>query len=245
MTNYKLTLCYDGTRYDGWQRQGNTQNTIQAALENALTDVLGAPVEAAASGRTDAGVHALEQVVSFRAETDMSADEILCKLRQRLPSDIGALSLEEAHPRFHARLSCAGKTYVYRIWNSDTPCVFERKYVYILPDRLDTDAMRRAAQGLCGTNDYASFCSAKRMKHSTVRTVDGIGLQRMGDELRLTFSGDGFLYNMVRIMTGTLIEVGLGKLTPEDMAGIISARDRSAAGFTAPAKGLFLHSVRY
>ncbi len=245
MTNYKLTLCYDGTGYNGWQRQGNTKNTLQETLETALAGILGAPAEAAASGRTDEGVHALGQVVSFRADTALPADEILCQLRSRLPADMGALSLEIAPPRFHARLSCKGKIYVYRVWNSVAPCVFERRYVYQVPEPLDEPAMRAAAAALCGTHDYRSFCAAKKMKHSTVRTVESIDLTRRGHELRLTFTGDGFLYNMVRILTGTLLDVGLGRRSAAEMPAILAAGDRAAAGPTAPARGLFLESVRY
>ena len=245
MTNYKLTLCYDGTGYNGWQRQGNTKNTLQETLETALAGILGAPAEAAASGRTDEGVHALGQVVSFRADTALPTDEILCQLRSRLPADIGALSLEIAPPRFHARLSCKGKIYVYRVWNSVAPCVFERRYVYQVPEPLDEPAMRAAAAALCGTHDYRSFCAAKKMKHSTVRTVESIDLTRRGHELRLTFTGDGFLYNMVRILTGTLLDVGLGRRSAAEMPAILAAGDRAAAGPTAPARGLFLESVRY
>ena len=245
MTNYKLTLCYDGTGYNGWQRQGNTKNTLQETLETALAGIFGAPVEAAASGRTDEGVHALGQVVSFRADTALPTDEILCQLRSRLPADMGALSLEIAPPRFHARLSCKGKIYVYRVWNSVAPCVFERRYVYQVPEPLDEPAMRAAAAALCGTHDYRSFCAAKKMKHSTVRTVESIDLTRRGHELRLTFTGDGFLYNMVRILTGTLLDVGLGRRSAAEMPAILAAGDRAAAGPTAPARGLFLESVRY
>ena len=245
MTNYKLTLCYDGTGYNGWQRQGNTKNTLQETLETALAGILGAPAEAAASGRTDEGVHALGQVVSFRADTALPTDEILCQLRSRLPADMGALSLEIAPPRFHARLSCKGKIYVYRVWNSVAPCVFERRYVYQVPEPLDEPAMRVAAAALCGTHDYRSFCAAKKMKHSTVRTVESIDLTRRGHELRLTFTGDGFLYNMVRILTGTLLDVGLGRRSAAEMPAILAAGDRAAAGPTAPARGLFLESVRY
>ena len=245
MTNYKLTLCYDGTGYNGWQRQGNTKNTLQETLETALAGILGAPAEAAASGRTDEGVHALGQVVSFRADTALPADEILCQLRSRLPADMGALSLEIAPPRFHARLSCKGKIYVYRVWNSASPCVFERRYVYQVSEPLDEPAMRVAAAALCGTHDYRSFCAAKKMKHSTVRTVESIDLTRRGHELRLTFTGDGFLYNMVRILTGTLLDVGLGSRSAAEMPAILAAGDRAAAGPTAPARGLFLESVRY
>jgi tRNA pseudouridine38-40 synthase len=245
MINYKLVLCYDGTRYNGWQKQGNTKNTIQETVETALGGVFGSPVEAAASGRTDEGVHALGQVVSFRAGSALSEDEILRELRRRLPADIGVISLEKAPPRFHARLSCRRKTYVYRVWNSDAPCVFERKYVLIEPGELDVDAMRAAAAAMVGTHDYISFCSAKHMKHSSVRTVNSISIDRQGSELRFTFIGDGFLYNMVRIMVGTLLEVGLGRRDAADIPGILSARDRSAAGPTAPAKGLFLQGVEY
>lgn len=245
MTNYKLTLCYDGTGYNGWQRQGNTKNTLQETLETALAGILGAPAEAAASGRTDEGVHALGQVVSFRADTALPADEILCQLRSRLPADMGALSLEIAPPRFHARLSCKGKIYVYRVWNSVAPCVFERRYVYQVPEPLDEPAMCAAAAALCGTHDYRSFCAAKKMKHSTVRTVESIDLTRRGHELRLTFSADGFLYNMVRILTGTLLDVGLGRRSAAEMPAILAAGNRAAAGPTAPARGLFLESVQY
>lgn len=245
MAVYKLVLRYDGTRYRGWQKQGNTENTIQGILEKALSDILGQPIDAAGSGRTDEGVHARMQVVSFHAKTDLAAGDILRALRGALPSDIGAVSLEEAPPRFHARLSCAGKTYVYRIWNSPEPCVFERRYVYVLPGELDMDAMRNAAALLCGTHDYAAFCSAKRMKHSTVRTVESIEITRQGQEVRITYSGSGFLYNMVRILTGTLIEVGQGKRRPGDMPVILDSLDRQNAGPTAPAKGLFLWEVRY
>ena len=243
--NFKLTLCYDGTRYDGWQRQGNTKNTIQEILEDALSGIFGAPTEAAGSGRTDEGVHALGQVVSFRADSEMSADDILCKLREALPQDIGALELEEAPPRFHARLSARSKTYVYHVWNSNAPCVFQRRYTYIFRRPLDADAMRQAAELLCGTHDFASFCSAKHMKHSTERTITDINIARQDDEYVFTYTGDGFLYNMVRIITGTLLSIGAGERKAEDINAVLAARDRSAAGPTAPAKGLFLARVDY
>ena len=155
------------------------------------------------------------------------------------------LSLEEAAPRFHARLSCRGKTYVYRVWNSETPNVFERRYVCALPQPLDTAAMQRAAAPLCGTHDYTSFCANRRMKKSAVRTVDAITVERWGEEVRLTFSGDGFLYHMVRILAGTLLEVGLGQRDADTMPDILAARDRAAAGPAAPARGLILWETRY
>ena len=191
------------------------------------------------------GVHARMQTASFRAKPARPAPELLRQLRARLPGDIGVLTLEEAAPRFHARLSCRGKTYVYRIWNSETPNVFERRYVCALPQPLDTAAMQRAAAPLCGTHDYTSFCANRRMKKSAVRTVDAITVERRGEEVRLTFSGDGFLYHMVRILTGTLLEVGLGQRDAGTMADILAARDRSAAGPAAPARGLILWETRY
>lgn len=245
MPNFCMTLSYDGTRYNGWQRQGNTPDTIQGRLEAVLSDLLDQPVEVAGSGRTDAGVHARMQTASFRARTDLPAPELLRQLRARLPGDIGVLTLTEAAPRFHARLSCRSKTYVYRVWNSETPNVFERRYVYALAQPLDTAAMQRAAALLCGTHDYTSFCANRRMKKSAVRTVNAITVERLGEEVRLTFSGDGFLYHMVRILTGTLLEVGLGQRDADTMPAILAARDRSAAGPTAPARGLILWETRY
>ena len=245
MQNYKLTLCYDGTRYKGWQRQGNTPGTIQEKLETILSRMLEQPVELAASGRTDAGVHARRQVCSFRAETRLTPEELLRELRVHLPEDIGAISLETAPPRFHARLSCKEKTYLYRIWNSDVPEVFQRRFVLPLPEPLDQAAMEQAAALLCGKHDFAAFCSVKNSKKSTVRKLRRISILREGDELRLYFTGDGILYNMVRILTGTLLEVGLGLRRPEDMSAILASRDRSQAGPTAPAKGLTLWAVEY
>ncbi len=245
MPNYKLRLCYDGTRYRGWQKQGNTEKTVQGKLEAALSRLLSQEVEVAGCGRTDAGVHAREQVCSFRAETGLSCEELLAALRRALPEDIGALSLEIAPPRFHARLSCKEKTYVYRIWNSETPNVFERRYLLPVHEALDVDAMKKAAALLCGRHDFAAFCSLKRSKKSAVRELRSLEILREGEELRLVFTGDGFLYNMVRILTGTLLEVGRGERSPEDMPSILASGDRAQAGPTAPAQGLTLWRVSY
>ena len=160
MRNFKLTLCYDGGRYDGWQRQGNSDNTIQGKLEVLLTRLLSQSVEVAGSGRTDAGVHALGQVCSFRAETELTCAELLREIRRYLPEDIGALSLEEAETRFHARLSCREKTYVYRIWNSEEPNVFERRWMVSVPGSLDLDAMRRSASRLPATAFCTTWCAS-------------------------------------------------------------------------------------
>lgn len=245
MPNYRLTLCYDGTRYNGWQRQGNTGDTIQGKVEAALTEILSQPVEVAGSGRTDAGVHARAQVASFRAKTKLPPETILAQLRQALPGDIGAISLTEAAPRFHARLNCRRKTYVYRIWNSAAPDVFQRRYRLMEPRPLDLNAMRRAADALCGEHDFTSFCANRRMKKSAVRRIDSIDILLDGEEVRLVFTGNGFLYHMVRILAGTLLEVGLGERAPEEMADILAAKNRDRAGKTAPAKGLVLDRVEY
>ena len=245
MKNYSLALCYDGTRYKGWQKQGNTDDTVQAKLEALLSRLLEQDTEVAGSGRTDAGVHARRQVCSFRADTALSCDELLALIRRYLPEDIGALELSEASPRFHARLSCREKTYVYRVWNSAEPNVFERRYMYALPDELDTDAMRAAAALLLGTHDFTAFCSDRHMKKSAVRELREIRIDRAGNELRFELTGDGFLYNMVRIIVGTLLEVGLGKRSAASVFEALEAKDRSLAGFTAPAHALILWDVRY
>lgn len=245
MYTYRLTLTYDGSRYNGWQKQGNTKNTIQEKLETLLTRLLGEEIEVAGSGRTDAGVHAMGQVVSFHCTHKQDCTALLSEIRRYLPEDIGAVSLSEAAPRFHARLNAVGKTYVYRIWNSDAPNVFERKYMYTVPDALDLEAMETAAADLIGTHDFMSFCANKRMKKSTVRTIQSIRMERLGNELRFTVTGDGFLYNMVRILVGTLLEVGMGKRDPHSMSALLDAKDRAQAGYLVPPHGLRLEEVYY
>ena len=245
MPNFKLTLCYDGGRYDGWQRQGNSENTIQGKLEALLTRLLEQSVEVAGSGRTDAGVHALGQVCSFRAETELGCAALLREIRCYLPEDIGAISLEEAEPRFHARLSCREKTYVYRIWNSDEPNVFERRWMLSHPAPLDLDAMRKAAAQLVGEHDFSTFCANRRMKKTAVRNLKRIDIARSGGEIRIALTADGFLYHMVRIIVGTLLEVGEGKREASEISAALEACDRMEAGPTAPAQGLTLWQVKY
>ena len=245
MRNFRLCLCYDGSRYRGWQKQGNTPGTIQEKLETLLSRLLEQPVELNASGRTDAGVHARRQTCSFRADTELSCRELLALIQRHLPEDIGALSLSEADPRFHARLSCREKTYVYYIWNSPAPNVFRRRYSYTWPEALDTAAMKEAAALLLGRHDFRSFCSSAKLKKSSVRELRDIRITRQGKLLCLRFTGNGFLYNMVRILVGTLLEVGSGQRSAADMSRILDARDRQAAGFTAPAQGLFLWEQKY
>ena len=245
MRNFMLTLCYDGSRYDGWQRQGNSDNTIQGKLEALLSRLLEQPVEVAGSGRTDAGVHALSQVCSFRAETDEDCGTILRQIRRYLPEDIGAIELKEAPPRFHARLNCKEKTYVYRIWNSEEPNVFERRWMLAAPQELDLEAMRRAAAALVGEHDFSAFCANRHMKKTAVRRLKSIEITRMDGEIRIALTADGFLYHMARILVGTLLEVGEGKRAAEDMTAVLASCDRMEAGPTAPAHALTLWSVKY
>lgn len=245
MRNFKLLLAYDGSRYKGWQRLGDTDNTIQGKLEYVLSRMVNAPVEAIGSGRTDAGAHAAGQTANFHADTDMSADEICAYLRQYLPEDIGVLSVEEVDDRFHSRFHAVQKTYLYRIWTSEKPCVFERKYVWPVSAQIDLCAMRRAADYFLGTHDFTSFCSNKHFKKSAVRTIYGLDIEQTDTELRFTVTGDGFLYNMVRIMVGTLLAVGKGERAPEDIPVILESKIREQAGETVPAKGLCLMEVVY
>lgn len=245
MHTYRLTLCYDGSRYNGWQKQGNTKNTIQEKLETLLTRLTGEEVEVNGSGRTDAGVHAMGQVASFRTAAPQDCAALLADIRRYLPEDIGAVSLTEASPRFHARLNATGKTYVYRVWTSDCPNVFERKFLYTVTEPLDLEDMKAAAAQLMGTHDFMSFCANKRMKKSTVRTITELRMEQLGPELRFTVTGDGFLYNMVRILVGTLLEVGMGKRSPDSIPALLEAKDRSQAGYLVPPHGLRLEAVYY
>lgn len=245
MRNFKVVLQYDGTRYQGWQRQISTDNTIQGKIEALLSKMCDTPVEIQGAGRTDAGVHAYGQVANFHIETEKTAEEVMVYMNTYLPDDISVISCEEKPERFHSRLNAKGKVYQYRIWNSDRKPVFVRKYVHQVPGELDVQAMRQAATLLIGTHDYQSFTSTKRGKKSTVRTVTSIDIEREGEELVFTFKGDGFLYHMVRIMMGTLIETGLGLRKAEEIPQILEAKDRSKAGHLIPANGLTLLEVVY
>lgn len=246
--NYRLLVKYDGTRYNGWQRQGATDNTIQGKLEDVISKMCGTHIEITGSGRTDAGVHAMGQVANFRADTDLSVEEIKVYLNRYLPEDIAVTKVSIASERFHSRFCAKKKTYLYRIYTGDNKPVFDKRYVYVPEDlvrELDITAMKKAAQHLVGVHDFKSFCGNKHMKKSTVREICSIDFCEKEDELCIYFCGNGFLQNMVRILTGTLIDVGVHKISPEDMQTILSGRDRSLAGGMAPAKGLTLLEVEY
>lgn len=245
MRNFKMILQYEGTRYQGWQRQETSENTIQGKLETLLSKMCGHKVEVQGSGRTDAGVHAAGQVANAHLETDRSPQEILEYMNSYLPEDIAVVAVEEVGERFHSRLNAKGKTYCYRVINSPLPHVFERKFTYRVEERLNIEAMKAAAKLLCGTHDFAAFTSAKKSKKSTVRTVEEIWIEEWKDEIFFYFTGNGFLFHMVRILMGTLIEVGLGKREVFEMTEILASGKRERAGALVPAKGLTLLNVRY
>jgi len=244
LRNLRLDICYDGTRYRGWQRLKGVDNTIQGKLEQTLSRILGEEIEIHGSGRTDAGAHAQGQVANFHCGSTMSCDEILQQLRRYLPEDIGIYSCREVSERFHARLNARTKTYQYRIWNSESPAVFDRRFVWVEPSALNIEQMRQAAAYFIGEHDFSAFCANKKMKKSTVRRVDCVEIRQVGPEIRLVFVGNGFLYNMVRIMVGTLVEVGRGEREPDSIPALFGAK-REEAGHLVPAAGLCLMEVYY
>ena len=231
MRNFKMTLSYDGSRYFGWERQPGKE-TIQGKLEAVLTRMCGAPVNVIGAGRTDAGVHARAMVANAYMDTDMAPEAIRDYLNHYLPDDIGVAEVKEAADRFHARYRAVGKLYTYTCYVGETKPVFNRK-------------MRKAAEYLVGEHDFRSFCANPQMKKSTVRIVDSIEIQQKKDLLYLNFHGTGFLQNMVRILTGTLLEVGFGKRSAESVQEVLDAKDRKLAGYTAPPQGLCLMRVDY
>ncbi len=244
MKNYKITVQYDGTKYNGWQRQGNTPNTIQERFENVLQRMCGHTVEIYASGRTDAGVHARAQVANFKCDTDLSDEEIMAYLNRYLPSDVCVTSIEEVNERFHSRLNAVSKTYEYSL-AVKKPDVFIRKYVYSVDDVPDVEKMRCAAQKLLGTHDFKGFSSVGKTKKSTVRTINSIDITENDGLVKIKINGSGFLYNMVRILCGSLYEIGTGKLSENIIDDVFESNDRSLAGITLPACGLVLLEVDY
>lgn len=244
MRNVRLDLCYEGTRYKGWQRLAGTDNTIQAKLETTLSRILNEPIGIIGSGRTDAGTHAMHQVANFHCSSTMPCDEILSQLRWYLPEDIGVYSCKNVSPRFHARLNAKTKTYVYHLWNTNSPCVFERRFLYADPRELDLEQIRAAAAHFLGQHDFSAFCANKNMKKSTVRHIESLEIARDGDHLYFTVRGNGFLHHMVRIMVGTLLEVGRGERGADSIPALFGA-PRAAAGELVPACGLILKEVSY
>ncbi len=250
MKNYKLKIEYDGSRYFGWEHQPD-KPTIQGKIESVLSRMLYPDQEIApvpdliGAGRTDAGVHARGMIASVKMDTDLSCDQIRDYCNRYLPDDIAIREVSLASDRFHARYNAVGKTYRYSAFYGPVHPVFNRKYISILENDVDIEKMQRAAAFLQGSHDFRSFCGNSRFKKSTVRVVDRIEIRRSKGYIYFTLHGTGFLQNMVRIIVGTLLLVGQGKIEPEDVKNILEARDRKAAGPTAPAKGLMLLSVDY
>lgn len=242
--NFKLTISYDGTRYHGWEKKRNL-DTVQGKLEGVLERASGHEVKLIGAGRTDAGVHARAMTANVHMDGSFTEKELKNYMNRYLPEDICVTEVKEASGRFHARYNATGKRYRYTFYDGEARPVFDRRYVTVVKDHPDVDAMKKAAAFLEGTHDYKSFCGNPKMKKSTVRTVDSIKISRRDDRIYLDFHGDGFLQNMVRIMAGTLLEVGLGRLTPEQIPAILAACDRQCAGPTAPPGGLCLMEVDY
>jgi tRNA pseudouridine38-40 synthase len=244
MPTFKITLAYDGTDFVGWQRQANGPS-IQGLLEEALRELDGRVVIVNGAGRTDAGVHALGQVASCSLERAVSPDVLVRALNARLPSGVRALSAVEARPDFHARFDARAKIYRYRIWNAAVLDPFERRYAWHLPGPLDVDAMEAAASFLEGRHDFAGFQASGGGTHTTERTIRTSVVSRTGALVVYEVAGDGFLRHMVRTIVGTLVDVGRGRWPAEHVRGVLTAADRTLAGPTAPAEGLFLVSVEY
>lgn len=244
MRNIRLDICYDGTKYKGWQRLSGSENTVQGKLEAVLSRLLCEPIEVCGSGRTDSGTHAKGQVANFHCNSGMPCTEILSGLRMYLPEDIGVYSCKDVSQRFHARLNAKEKTYCYRLWNTDAPCVFERRYVYKDTRAFDLEAMQKGAQYYIGTHDFSAFSANKHMKKSTVRSIRYFQVEKVGNEIVFTVTGNGFLQHMVRIMVGTLLEVGIGERTPENIVDLFGA-PRELSGGVVPACGLCLMEVIY
>jgi len=246
MRSLRLTVAYDGTNYVGWQRQENGLS-VQQVIEEAFVPLVGAaePPTVAGAGRTDAGVHALAQVASATLDIDLTPLAIRRALNVRLPADVRVLHVADAAPGFHAQFHATGKSYRYRIARTPVLSPFDRWFVWHVPDLRGVEAMRQAAGALVGRHDFASFQAGGTAIRETTRTLTRVELCEVAGELHIEVDGDGFLRHMVRILVGTLVEIGAGTRAVGEIAAIIAARDRRAAGATAPAHGLTLTGVRY
>lgn len=244
MKRIKLTISYDGTNYCGWQVQPNGI-TIEEVLNKTLKKLTGEDILVIGASRTDSGVHAMGNVAVFDTETTIPAEKIAVALNQRLPEDIVIVKSEEVADDFHPRYCDCSKTYEYHIINTRTPIPTKRLTNYFVSYVLDIDKMRQAAAYLVGEHDFVSFCNVKTDVGNTVRTIRALEILTNGEEITIRITGNGFLYNMVRIIVGTLIRVGRGFYEPEKVKEILEAKDRKAAGVTAPAHGLMLMEIIY
>lgn len=245
MSRYKCIISYDGIHFSGYQVQPN-KRTVQSEFEHALQKMhKGEQVKISASGRTDANVHALGQVIHFDSGLSIPDEGWKRALNSMLPEDIRVRSVEKVAPDFHARFDVKAKEYRYRLFVSKDPCVFKRHYTYHYPYPLNLPVMIEATDRLIGTHDFTSFCASKTEVQDKVRTIYQIKIEKQDDELIFSFIGNGFLYNMVRILVGTLLDVGSGQKDAKMMDTILSGKDRSLAGKTAPGQGLYLWQVFY
>lgn len=245
MRNIKIIIQYDGSRYKGFQRLQDNDMTIQGKIEAVLSKMTNEDIEIIGSGRTDMGVHAYGQVANFKTDSDMNLNKMKKYLEEYLPEDIVIKSLEEVSDRFHSRYNAKSKTYLYKIDNNSYQSPFLRKYSTYIGKKLDLDAMKKASEVLVGEHDFTSFCSSKSKKKSNIREVYSISIQEKEGIVSIYIDGNGFLYNMVRIIVGALIEVGLGKKSTEDIKNMLEAKDRTKSSETAPSKGLYLYRVMY
>ncbi|MGO4886760.1 tRNA pseudouridine(38-40) synthase TruA [Anaerobacillus sp. MEB173] len=245
MNNYKLVILYDGGRYKGWQRLGNNENTIQAKIEHVLSEMVGREVEIIGSSRTDAGVHAFAQVANFKVKETLSEDEIKNYLNRFLPQDISIKEVELVHERFHARYKAKDKTYLYKIWNEDHINPFMRKYSMHVKKKLSISKMQIAAQSFLGEHDFTAFSNAKSKKKSMIREIYGIDIEEKAGFVYIRVRGEGFLYNMVRKMVATLIEVGIGHIQPEEITNILQLKERNQVPYMADAGGLYLEKIEF
>lgn len=242
-----LTIAYDGTQYSGWQKQKNPDVvTVEGELTKALRQLFKDPeLECIGASRTDAGVHALGQRAIIDVETTIPVEKIPLAIRSFLPEDIIVTKAEEVSAEFHPRFDCVKKTYEYRFWNAPVKNPKERLYSSYVQKPLDIDAMNEGAKAFLGIHDFAAFCAAGAQVSTTVRTIYDCHVERLGESVRILVTGDGFLYNMVRIIAGTLLAVGMGKIPPEKVAGVIEGKDRTKAGQTAEPQGLTLLEIFY
>ena len=245
MNNYKMVIQYDGGRYRGWQRLGNGDSSIQGKIENVLTELAGEEVQIIGCSRTDAGVHAMEQIANFKIRTSMTDSEIKAYLNKYLPHDISVLHVEAVSDRFHARYNAKDKTYLYKIWNEEHTNPFMRKYSMHIEEKLDISKMREAASHFLGSHDFTAYSNAKSKKKSMVREIYSISIEKEDGFIHIRVKGDGFLYNMVRKIVGTLIEVGSKRIQPKQIPAIIESKERINTGPMAEAGGLYLERVKF
>jgi len=242
--NIKITIEYDGAAFYGWQRQPKLR-TVQGEIVNCLSALAGHEILIDGSGRTDGGVHAFGQVASFKWTGKIPVTKLMYVMNHRLPKDIYITSLEVVEDDFHARFSAVGKCYTYRLYKSETPSPLKRRHAYRVSTKIDVQAMQRASEFLVGEHDFKSFMASGSFVTDTIRTIYRIDVEELGDEIHLRFYGNGFLYNMVRILTGMLVDIGNGKKSADDVAKIIAAEDRTLVEHTAAAEGLYLTEVYY